>query len=134
MSFFCWGLLTVVSLIFEMLTGTVALLFWAAGFALAGLAAFFDVPLVWQLLLCSLGMLAGVWAFSRKRRRSLQPDAVGLDVGQLLDVAQWDARGEAEVFYRGTVWKARWAEQGAPQAGLCRIAGIEGNVLLLQAR
>jgi membrane protein implicated in regulation of membrane protease activity len=129
-----WWFLVGVALALELVSATFVLLFFALGFAAAALMSWLDSSLTAQLLAASVGMLAGMawWAWRRDGRWGVA--AQDLDVGRLLAIPEWDARGEAEVFYRGTVWRARWVGDGLPQTGLCRIAGFQGNVLLMQAR
>ena len=134
MSYFLWWLLTGVALVLELVSFTAVLLFFALGFATAALMSWLGSSLTAQLLAASVGMLAGMawWAWRRDGRGTAA--AQDLDVGRLLAIYEWDARGEAEVIYRGSVWRARWTGEGTPQAGLCRIAALQGNVLLMQAR
>ncbi|NLZ42754.1 MAG: NfeD family protein, partial [Comamonadaceae bacterium] len=73
------------------------------------------------------------WHFKRFRAPTTAPveanrDA-NLDIGQTLEVAQWQPDGTARASYRGALWSVRHAGGGAPQPGEQVIVAVQGNVL-----
>jgi membrane protein implicated in regulation of membrane protease activity len=72
------------------------------------------------------------------------PD-VHADVGERVQVDQWDAQGRARVQYRGTQWDAQWdpvdralydatPETDRPAASEFVIRALDGNSLILARR
>jgi membrane protein implicated in regulation of membrane protease activity len=57
---------------------------------------------------------------------------VNLDIGEELQVTQWQADGSASVAYRGAQWAVRHAGSGTPQPGRHVIRRVEGSRLYVE--
>ncbi|MBP6899448.1 MAG: NfeD family protein [Burkholderiaceae bacterium] len=120
----------------ELLSGSFYLLMLALGAASGALAAHAALGPNAQMLAAALVGGGAVAAWHRRRLSrpaapaSTNPD-VNLDIGQTVQVTEWDGSGSARVHYRGSAWEARFAGSGAPTAGLHRIHAVDGNRLLL---
>jgi len=132
-----WWILAGIAVAAELATGTFYLLMLAIGLLAGAITAHMGVSLTAQLIAASViggGAVAG-WHLYRLRRPSDKGSAsnrnVSLDIGERVEVKQWDAHGRATVHYRGAAWQARYAGEGPPQPGEFTIQSIEGNRLLL---
>lgn len=140
-----WWVLTGIAVAAELLSGTFFLLMLAIGAAGGALAAHAGFTLTAQIAVAAVvggGFVAG-WAWWRFRHRhgaaeyapqrpvSANPDVL-LDVGQVVQVAQWDADGSARVHYRGADWTAVPAGDAERRPGPWRIAAAEGNRLIVE--
>ena len=134
-----WWVLAGLLVIAELLSGTVYLLMWVVGSAAAALAAHAGAPSTAQFVVAALigGGATALWHLKRARAPRSAPAAsnadVNLDIGQTVEVRQWDAGGHARVQYRGASWAARHAGTGTPHPGEHRIVAIHGNELHLAA-
>ena len=135
-----WFVLAVVALILELVTGTFYLLLAAVAFAGAGIAAWLGAAIAWQLLICSVLGLAGLYALKAggvlkkgSRANANRNTDVIMDIGQIVQVAEWSPARTASVQYRGAQWQARLDPscQIDPAAGQYRITGVDGIVLIL---
>jgi membrane protein implicated in regulation of membrane protease activity len=122
----------------ELATGTFYLLMLALGAAAGALAAHLGMGNSAQLALAALagGCTTGLWHWHNRRRSVDAPDAsanpdVNLDVGESVDVGNWDEQGRTQVNYRGSQWRARFVGDGTPAPGPHRIAALRGNLLEL---
>jgi len=133
-----WWVAALLLGIAEMLTGTLYLLVLALGCAAAGGAALLGAPLWGQCLVAAAVSVLGLaWA---RRARAGRPTggpvarnpSVHADVGEAVQVDQWDPHGRARVNYRGTQWDAQWdPSAGSPLAGPCTVRALDGNRLIL---
>jgi len=119
----------------ELSTGTFYLLMLALGAAAGALAAHAGLGLNAQMLSAALiggGAVAG-WHLKRGGTRPRQHAAenrdVNLDIGEQVEVQEWQADGTASVHYRGARWTVRHAGNGPPRTGQHVIRGVEGNRL-----
>ena len=122
----------------ELATGTFYLLMLALGAAAGALAAHAGVAVSGQVTLAALagGGATALWHWRNRHRAIDAPDThanrdVNLDVGESVDVQQWDDQGRTQVNYRGSSWRARFIGDGAPMPGPHRIAALRGNMLEL---
>lgn len=117
----------------EMATGTFYLLMLALGAAAAALCAHAGLDQTAQITVGALtgGGATAAWYAYRRRHPKPADNGLSLDVGETVDVAQWDAQGRTQVQYRGAAWSARWVGQGTPQPGSHRITALHGNQLEL---
>ncbi|VFR55979.1 Putative activity regulator of membrane protease YbbK [plant metagenome] len=132
-----WFGLAALALIGEVASGTFYLLLVALGLAGAGLAAWAGVAFGWQLLVCALVALSGLFVLRRtgvlkKREVDAGRNAdVNLDVGQVVEVDAWSADRTTRVWYRGAHWDAALQGGAAAAAGTHRIVALQGARLVL---
>lgn len=122
----------------ELLTGTFYLLMLSLGAAAAALAAHVDMSLTWQMVVgAAVGGLAVTAWHMRQTRRHAKTEAskntdIHLDVGESVQVNEWDTAGFALVKHRGAQWTALPAPGQTPTAGAHRIVEMVGNRLVLE--
>ena len=118
----------------ELATGTFYLLMLAIGAAAGAIAAHLGLGTTTQIVATAVvgGAAVVAWHLKRPRGRPAErnPD-VNLDIGQAVQVEQWNPDGSAVVRYRGSDWQARWVGSGAPGTGRHVIRAVEGSCLLL---
>ncbi len=132
-----WWLLTGAAVAVELFTGTFYLLMLAIGMAAAALAAHAGASTTVQLVVAALVGSASVvgWYLIKKRRagdasvRSMR--SVNLDIGELLQIDEWNADGTATVKYRGAQWTVIQRPGNAATPGSYRVAELVGNRLLV---
>ena len=132
-----WWLLAGGAVAIELITGTFYLLMIAVGFAAAALAAHLGFSLVLQLIIAALvgGGAVVAWHLKRDRNRTELPAQananVNMDIGETVQVMEWNADGTANVHYRGTNWTVLHRAGVSPTTGLHRVAEVIGNRLLV---
>ncbi|MBH9554246.1 NfeD family protein [Inhella gelatinilytica] len=133
-----WWVLTGVLVAAELGTGTFYLLMLALGAAAGAVAAHLGFAPTGQIAVGAIvGSLCTVAWYVRRRGSAQEPVIeanrdVNLDVGETVQVAQWDAQGCTQIHYRGALWTARFTGNTAPLPGPHRIVALRGNVLELQ--
>jgi membrane protein implicated in regulation of membrane protease activity len=130
-----WWLATAALVLAELASGTFYLLMLALGAMAGALAAHAGLGRSAQLLAAAaLGSATvALWHLYRRRQvRGSHDRNLHLDLGEHVQVEQWDAQGQAQVRYRGAAWQARHVGPGAPAPGEHLIRAIEGNRLLLE--
>jgi membrane protein implicated in regulation of membrane protease activity len=136
-----WGLAVVVA-IGEVASGSFYLLVLAAAAVAGGLVALVGAGLTAQMLVVAVVAFVGWWLLRRWRagqRGEVSGPASGssapFDVGQTVEVAQWQSGGRARVRYRGADWDARLAPGGPthPRPGSYRILAVDGNCLVIES-
>ncbi len=133
-----WWIAAGVLVAAELATGTFYLLMLALGAAAGALAAHAGLGFNAQVLVAAIvgGGAVAAWHVRRSRSPAQGPVSenrdVHLDIGEQVDVAQWDANGDASVSYRGARWSARHTGKGHPHPGQHVIRGIDGNTLLVE--
>lgn len=122
----------------ELLTGTFYLLMLSLGAACAALAAHADLSLTWQMVVGALvgGLTVTAWHLKNARRQlqtevSSHPD-IHFDVGESVQVTEWDDQGLALVKHRGTQWTALLAPGQTPSIGMHRIIDMVGSRLVIE--
>jgi membrane protein implicated in regulation of membrane protease activity len=132
-----WWVATGVLVAIELATGTFYLLMLAIGTAAAALAAHLGLGTVPQLVTAALvgGGAVAAWHARRARAPAPLPASanrdVNLDIGERVQVEQWNADATARVHYRGAPWSARFGGTGTALPGPHVIRAIEGNQLVL---
>ena len=132
-----WWLVAIALGIAEMFTGSFYLLVLAAGAAGAGLVAALGFGLAGQFL-CAAAVSAVGAALVRKLRplrknampSQRNPD-VNLDIGQSVQVEQWDANGRSRVPHRGAMWVVELIPGEPAVPGRYVIREIDGSRLRL---
>lgn len=133
-----WWLLAGALVAAELLTGTFYLLMLALGAAAGALGAHLGLEGSTQIVAAAITGTVTTFAGYRYRRArateapriEANPD-VNLDIGQVVQVNQWDELGQSQVMYRGATWHARFAGSGTPTPGIHRIVALQGNTLEL---
>ncbi len=133
-----WWVLAGTLVALELLTGTFYLLMLAFGFVAAAVAAHLGAPMTGQLVAASLfgGGAAVVWR-RYKRLQPAEPSAnanrdVNLDIGETVQVLEWQSDGTSTVKYRGANWSVAVLDESTPTAGNFRIVKVIGSRLMLK--
>lgn len=133
-----WFGLAALALIGELASGTFYLLLVAAGFGMAGLAAWAEATLLIQLLVCAAVVVLGIPVLRRlgvlhKRGPDSTRNAdVNLDIGQTVTVQDWAPGGVARVWYRGAHWDVAMSGNTPPTPGAWRIVAVRGSQLIVE--
>jgi membrane protein implicated in regulation of membrane protease activity len=127
-----WFSLALILLGLEMVTGTFYLLVISIGMAAGGTVAFRGGSLSWQLMLCALTVIAGVFILRYwKNGQATKQVSASLDIGLPVKVLHWHENGLARVFYRGAEWDAELESADMPRVNTLYIAAIRGSSLVL---
>lgn len=134
-----WWLITGVLVALELASGTFYLLMLAIGSAAGAVVAHGSLGATGQM--ATAAVIGGVAVFACylvRRRRPGDPSpradrSVNLDVGEIVQVEQWDANGATQIRYRGASWTAIYRGSGQPQPGRFRVAELQGNRLVLES-
>jgi membrane protein implicated in regulation of membrane protease activity len=132
-----WWILTGTLVAIELATGTFYLLMLAVGTVAGAAAAMLGLGTPAQLIVAALvgGGAVSFWHVRRLRQsRSDEPNAMKLDVGEQVEVVDWDTNGQTRVQYRGTSWQARHQGDLPPAPGPHLIVAVEVNRLVLAPR
>ena len=133
-----WWLLAGSAVALELFTGTFYLLMLAVGLAAGAVAAHMGVGTVAQMVTAAVvGSAAVAACYLVKRRRPSDPSvramrSVNLDIGELIQIDEWQSDGTASVRYRGAQWTAIQRPGNAPTPGAYRVAELVGNRLLVE--
>lgn len=124
----------------ELCTGSIYLLMLALGATAGAIAAHLGLGNTAELVIAALtGCLTTLgWYAYRRHRASRAPSvhadrSVILDIGETVQVADWDAQGQTRVQYRGASWSARYVGAQPRHPGPHRIAALHGNQLELDS-
>lgn len=133
-----WWVLAGTIIAFELVSGTFYLLMLSFGFMAAALAAHLGAPMTGQLVVASIfgGGAVVLW----RRYKRFQPAAplananrdVNMDIGETVQVTEWQVDGTATVKYRGANWSAAIVDDPTPTAGTYRIVEVIGSRLMLK--
>lgn len=134
-----WWLLAGAAVAVELVTGTFYLLMIAVGLVAGAVAAHLGLPLVGQIVVAAGigGGAVAVWHWHRSKSPAPLPANanrdVNLDIGEPVQVAQWNADGTATVKFRGANWTAVAADPDeAASPGSFRIKEMLGNRLVIE--
>ncbi|MCB4365303.1 NfeD family protein [Hydrogenophaga taeniospiralis] len=133
-----WWLLAGSTVALELFTGTFYLLMLAVGMVAAALVAHTGAGTATQLITAAVvGSAAVVGWYLIKRRSPADPSvramrSVNLDVGEVLQIEEWQADGTALVKYRGAQWTVIQRPGNAAVPGAYRVAELVGNRLLVE--
>ncbi|WP_085315918.1 NfeD family protein [Derxia lacustris] len=126
-----WGLVALGLMALEMAVGTFYVLMLALGAGAAALVALTGAGTVVQSLVAAAVASSAVLLLRRRRARSGRGATdLGLDLGQPVEVAAWNA-GLARVHYRGSEWEAELAHGEPAAAGPHHIVAVRGARLVL---
>ncbi len=133
-----WWILAGALVVAELTTGTIYLLMLALAAAVGALLAHLGFGSTAQVAVAALAaaLTTSAWYAYRQRHwlEATDPQSdrnVNLDIGDTVQVLQWDDQGRAQVQHRGALWSARFAGAGQPFPGPHRIQAINGNILEL---
>ena len=135
-----WWLLAGAAVAIELATGTFYLLMISIGLIAAAIAAHLGLPLTGQIVTAALvgGGAVALWHWQSGGRPqaglvNANPD-VHIDIGEAVQVNQWNADGTASVKYRGANWTAIQATPlpSPPLTGQFRIKELLGNYLVIE--
>ncbi|WP_370263221.1 NfeD family protein [Limnobacter sp.] len=129
-----WLVLAGVLLIAEITTGTFYLLMVSLGAGVGALLAHLGFGLELQIGAAALFAVLGSLALQKSRKgRSSAAHAKHdvLDIGNSVEIKQWDSNGRTQVLYRGANWAAESVDS-APTPGLHEIVAVQGNTLRLK--
>ncbi|WP_332740549.1 NfeD family protein [Hydrogenophaga sp.] len=132
-----WWLLAGSTVALELFTGTFYLLMLAVGMVAGAFAAHAGLDMAGQLIAAAFTGTAAVVAwYVVKRRRTTDPSvramrSVNLDVGEILQIDEWNADGTASVKYRGALWTVIQRPGNPPVPGAYRVAELVGSRLLV---
>ena len=135
-----WWLLAGASVAIELATGTFYLLMISLGLMAGALASHFGLPLTGQIITAAIvgGGAVALWHWQSMRRPQALPASanrdVHIDIGEPVQVEQWNTDGTATVKYRGANWTAILATPAleASATGLFRIKELIGNRLVIE--
>lgn len=132
-----WWVLVGLTLVTELLTGTIYLLMICLGLAAGAIAAHLGLDLPLQIVVAAVVGVLGVLAARRIRRArssglpaSADPD-MNLDIGETVTVTQWESDGTSRISYRGTQWTAVLRPGAMPTPGQYRVVELQGNRLIV---
>lgn len=133
-----WWLITGVLVALELVSGTFYLLMLAIGSVAGAVAAHAGLSLAAQMVVAALvGGIAVVACYLVRRRRPGDPSpraerSVNLDVGETVQVDDWNADGTAQIRYRGAPWTVMLRPGVEPRPGPHRVAELVGSRLLVE--
>lgn len=131
-----WLIVAGVLVVFEMFTGTFYLLMIAVGLGFGALAALAGMSLPAQIVVAAVVGLVATAVLHRSRfgspakRDPARDHNVNIDIGQRLDVDQWQG-GRARVMYRGALWDVELGQGAIAEAGSFKIVEVQGNRLIV---
>lgn len=132
-----WWVLAVVLGTVELFVGSFYLLVIAVAMAVSGIVAWFGGSLNTQLLVAAVLSVVGVLLLRHVRSLAPRPGTpeqsrdLHLDIGQMVDVPQWESSGYARINYRGSQWQAELLSGYPRRSGRHRIHGLHGSRLVL---
>jgi membrane protein implicated in regulation of membrane protease activity len=133
-----WWVVTGVLVAVELATGSFYLLMLALGAAAAAIAAHFGLGSSAQLVIGAVVGAGAVAAWHFKRRSmpgaaaAAENRDVNLDIGETVQVNDWDTQGGGSTQYRGARWQVRFIGSGVPTSGSFIIRRVEANRLFVE--
>ncbi len=134
-----WWLLAGAAVAVELATGTFYLLMIGLGFVAGAIAAHLGLAMVGQMVVAAAVGGGAVFAWHWQRSKSPPPlpananRDVNLDIGEPVQVVQWNADGTTTVKFRGANWTAIAANPAeAAGPGSFRIKEMLGNRLVIE--
>lgn len=133
-----WWLLAGALIAAELVSGTFYLLMVAVGFVAAALSAHAGASLAIQLSVAALvsTCLVVVW-WRYKKEDVTQPKAtanhdLNMDIGEIVDVQQWNENGSSQVKYRGANWQVSLHSGQPLSPGKHKIIEVVGSRLIVK--
>lgn len=138
-----WWSIAGVAILAELLSSTFYLLMLALGFAAGAVAAHLGMSHTGQLLTVSIVASGATFAWHRLRVAHPRVHAsadknVELDIGETVDVPEWNPDHTARVKYRGALWTVELDKESVRrlliQSGLHQIIEVRGNNLIVRPK
>jgi membrane protein implicated in regulation of membrane protease activity len=131
-----WWLIAGGLVVAELASGTFYLLMLAVGASAAAISAHLQLSLTLQIVAGSVvgGLAVVLWHMYQNRVVTSNPQehaSQHLDIGEKVQVNQWNDQGLAQVQHRGATWRAICADGQTQEIGTYQIADIQGNTLVL---
>ena len=132
-----WWILSGVAVGVEMLTGTFYLLMLSIGLTAGAIGAHLGASLTQQILLAAVIGGASIVAWRSYKKTQPTPPAsanhdVNLDIGELVQVEQWESSNNTHVKYHGAQWLVELAPGETAATGAYRIIEVIGSRLLVK--
>ncbi|MGH8830014.1 MAG: NfeD family protein [Polaromonas sp.] len=134
-----WWLLAGAAVAIELATGSFYLLMIAVGFVAGAIAAHLGFAMIGQMVVAAAigGGAVAAWHWHRSKSPAPLPAHanrdVNLDIGEPVEVVQWNADGTTTVKFRGANWTAVAANPAEPVGtGSFRIKEMLGNRLVIE--
>jgi len=133
-----WWIATGVLVAVELLTGTFYILMVALGSVAAAVSSTFNTPLAWQFFIAAIVGSTAVIAWRKfnlivpQSKPANANKDVNMDIGQSVQVENWQADGTAKVLYRGASWDVALKEGQFPASGVFVISEIVGSCMILE--
>ncbi|MGH8846529.1 MAG: NfeD family protein [Polaromonas sp.] len=134
-----WWLLAGAAVAIELATGSFYLLMIAVGFVAGAIAAHLGFAMIGQMVVAAAigGGAVAAWHWHRSKSPAPLPAHanrdVNLDIGEPVEVVQWNADGTTTVKFRGANWTAVAADPAEPAGtGSFRIKEMLGNRLVIE--
>jgi membrane protein implicated in regulation of membrane protease activity len=126
-----WWVLAFVLVGIELTTGTFYLLVYGIAAAAAGIAAWFGMGTIAQLVIAAAIGIAGTVALKKwKRTEATDGDLQDLDIGQSVAVESWQG-SKGQVKYRGAIWDAEATTPEVDAGKPLYIRAMRGTVLVV---
>jgi membrane protein implicated in regulation of membrane protease activity len=133
-----WWLLAGAAIGVELATGTFYLLMLAIGLVAAAISAHLGVSFTLQIVVAafvSAGTVLG-WRSYKNTRPSSPPASanrdVNLDIGETVQVDNWNPDGTGTVKYRGASWAVASASGSPLTAGPHQVVEVVGSRLIVR--
>ena len=132
-----WWVLAGVAVAVELATGTFYLLMIALGCVAGAIAAHFGFGTTAQVAIAAIfgGGATALWHWRRASQPRSAPAAtnrdVNLDIGEKIQVKNWQDDRTTRVSYRDSMWTAHLAPGAHAVAGEFTVVAVENNWLVL---
>lgn len=129
---FVWLVTGIVLVIFELVTGTLYLLFLGIAAIVGAAVAYLGAPFWAQAIVAAIVLTAGVVWIQRHKRMAKEPAMRGLDVGQPVKWESWISQPDrlARVRYRDAQWDAKISGEIRGEPGeVLYITEVDGSTL-----
>lgn len=133
-NFSLWLVLAGILLIAEITTGTFYLLMVSLGAAIGAFIAYLGYGLEIQIGAAAVFAVAGSLLLRNRSVKRSKTDKQHdlLDIGNKLEISNWNVGARTNVYYRGANWAAESVDN-TPVTGLHEIIDVQGSVLKVKS-
>jgi len=124
-----WVGVAVLSVIAEMMTGTLYLLVVALAALATAAAGYVGIPFLGQLFVCGVLCLGGFVYLTKKNPLRHKTVESSEDIGKMVEIVRLSGPGKARVKYRGAEWDAQVNDSVNP-GDFVKIIKIDGIMLI----